>query len=176
MWVTVLVDFQFANAIDLVQSLWVCSGLILIASLAALCSMVAYNAMTYMYWEDVGVYVHRLGRCMCKCACKRRREVIVIEDSPPPTRYPVSPFPPTPKRRTPRSASRAGAMRVSCHKRPSTRRHNPCLPNHCGYSCVIASRHRQKAYEEIYSYFEEEDSRDCGACICPQQDPGGDSL
>ena len=90
-------------------------------------------------YEVGGAGILVLARA-CASMCRRKRAPVIVHimDSPSPTKHATTPFG-SATRRTPCSATRAGRKRVSMHSRPSTRKHNTSLPNHCGYSCVIAA-------------------------------------
>ena len=90
---------------------------------------------------------------VCTCTkCKRRQPcpVIQIEDSPPPSKTPSSPFAPTPKlsSRTHR-AVRRGGMRRAHHKRAVTTMHNPHQKHHCGYACLLKAASKRPTLSAI---------------------------
>ena len=65
-------------------------------------------------------------------AMKRRREIIEVFESPPPTKRAT-----TPRTRTSMRAQRAGASRVRKHKRAYTKWFDPKRQGHCAYEAVI---------------------------------------
>ena len=58
----------------------------------------------------------------------KRVEVIVVEESPPPTRRAVTPT---------SCVRRAGSRRLPSHRRALTCSYNPSLKNHCGFQVVL---------------------------------------
>ena len=91
--------------------------------------------------------------CMCVCMkrCKRpkKSEVIMIDDSPPPTMKTCSPFKPTPTPR--RRAVYRGGRRGPMHRRSSTVARNPTIPHHCGYSCVLKLKGENVSIKKLKS-------------------------
>ena len=65
-------------------------------------------------------------------------QIILVQDSPSPTKHFCSPFLPTPKRRCQRApARRGGHRRWSQHRRSLTLQFNPNSKYDCGYLCAL---------------------------------------
>ena len=68
------------------------------------------------------------------CLTYRAPEIVLVEDSPLPTRTAVTP---TTRRRAPGSAMRGGKRRWRAHRKAVTLQYNPKIPNHCLYEAVL---------------------------------------
>ena len=117
MWVPITVTLVVA--VDLPWQLIRC--ILIVALLAASIGVIITSTLyVYMYlmqeWE----------------AMKRRREIIEVFDSPPPTKRAT-----TPKTRTSMREQRAGASRVRKHKRVYTKWFDPKRQGHCAYEAVL---------------------------------------
>ena len=121
----------------------VCILMILMTALAVLC-----HVMKNQENEDVGKVRER--------EIEKRNvgtgEVVLVQESPQPTRTMTSPFTPTPslaRRRRLLCAERGGGRRIKTHSRVRTRIHNPSLPHHCGYSCALRASRRRVTLAKI---------------------------
>ena len=89
-----------------------------------------------------------------KHACQQRPIVIEIDSSPEPTRMPTTPFWEEDTKATPmtrRRARRGGGRRLRQHARSCTRTHNPVLPHHCAYQCLLKAANSGVAKDKISS-------------------------
>ena len=77
--------------------------------------------------------------------------VILVEDSPLPTRMPSTPSSSVfgTVRRRPKRAGWRGARRRPSHRRRETRKFDPALPNHCGFQCVLRAAKRHCGIEAV---------------------------
>ena len=75
-------------------------------------------------------------------------DIILVEDSPLPTRSFVTPGRLTP--RHPRSARRAGQRRVKGQRRPWTAQMDPALEGHCGYQAALAAAHQRPTLSNVF--------------------------
>ena len=118
------------TAAVIVQMPWQAAERCLVALALAAAMLVIYTSMSQLFTL---VYMH--------VSSPPQVEVIWVEDSPPPSRRPVTP-------RSPRSppvhragrAVRAGKARVVNHKRCTTKRFDPSLKNHCTFHNKAAAR------------------------------------
>ena len=102
--------------------------------LLAICAAIFMAASSYvvMYIREMRAYY------------VRSREIIVIEDSPMPTKRMV-----TPRSRTPMSATRAGRSRVRKHVRACTRVFNPKRKGHCAFKAILHAAGVQTTMKSI---------------------------
>ena len=95
--------------------------------------------------------------------CRVKPEVILIAESPQPTRRHCTPC--GERNRSPMSpARRAGKRRIGKHALRLSRLYNPGIPHHCGYMCILKAegksvglraikRLREDTAEEIYKLY-----------------------
>ena len=101
-----------------------------------------------MAWciKGYGVYVRIMRKDGNTC------EVIVIEESPLPTRMPCSPFPKTPEPPTRQRCRRGGwrgGYRRNGHKRRSTQSYSPTQKHHCGFVCLLKLQGQRPTQKKI---------------------------
>ena len=112
-------------------------------------------SLSQLRWQVEGVLIFLMG-CLAALIClwvyevlcrsayaaavgkQRSPEVVLIEDSPPPTRSSYTPKPTPPSMRTLR-ARRAGRKRLPMVRRLASLIRNPTLPNHCAYECCLVA-------------------------------------
>ena len=100
-------------------------------------------------------------------------EIVLIEDSPPPTRMPSTPTSSVygTVRRRPKRAGWKGSQRRPSHRRRETRKFDPALANDCGFQCVLRAAKRQcgiEAVRELRSQVAGKiyEKRVCGERVC----------